>query len=244
MKHPKYSVIMPVLLRENDHQIIVEQTIESVKENSEDYEFIIVDDGSPKPTGFLQDAADVFIKHDQTKGIAPSWNDGIKASKGDYIVIINDDIMMPSGWLKEMVNVLDEYEQAGVVGPWFAGPDKIPGCFGPMTTALGQECSYAKEDHVFFPGYCFMLKRNTFLEEFDEQFVPFNFEDTDMWWRIMKAGLKLYRAPVTIWHKEGDVLHKLQYNRVNTQNHQKFIDKWGFDPQPYFYGNKNINEIL
>jgi len=230
----KYSIVMPVLLREPDHRIIVQQTIDSLQESEDDFELIIIDDGSPLMAGFLEDWADTFIQHETNLGIAPGWNDGLKAAKGEYIVIINDDIMVPEKWLRRMSKVLDSVPEAGVVGPMSAGPDELPGYYD----------KEPYEDARFFPGYCFMFKRDRWLEEFDTRFVPYNFEDADMWTRIMKTGLKLYRAPLAIWHKEGDVVHKMQYQRVNTENHQRFIDKWGVDPQPYLYGGGDIQEFL
>lgn len=231
----KYSIVMPVLLREDSHKATVEACIASIKANSEDYELIIVDDGSTSLTGFLRDAADVYVRHKTNKGIAPSWNDGLSVARGEFVVIINDDIVVPTPltpdrsvvdtWLDFMSRVFEK-EDCGVVAPNWAGPSQEP---------FLQEGGNWIINHSFYPGYCFMLKRDRFLERFNEIFVPFNFEDVDYWYRIEKKGLQLYRAPVAIWHREGDVVHKLQYERVNSENHKKFIELHGFDPQPIYY---------
>ncbi len=220
----KYSVVMPVLLREDSHRAVVEDCIASVRRSFHEHELIIVDDGSPLMSGFLKEKADVYIRHNKTKGIAPSWNDGIAVSRGEYVAVINDDIQVPDMWLEGLSKGF--LSTAGVVAPRLAGPNTATGYWD------GDEYTVNEK---FYPGYCFMLKRDRFLEKFDEQFVPFNFEDTDYWHRIKKAGFDMVRAPVAIWHKEGDVLHKLQYDRVNSDNHKKFIAKWGFDPQPIYY---------
>lgn len=224
--HIKFSLVMPVLLRDESHRPVVEKTIESLKGNSEDYELIIVDDGSTRPTNFLRREAHIYVRHNPTnKGIAPSWNDGLSIARGEYVVIVNDDILVPDGWLKVLASGFEKTD-CGVTGPVIASPTIEPALLNVVET---------KEDHSFFPGYCFMLKRSRFLERFDERFVPFNFEDTDYWVRIEKAGLKLYKVPLAIWHKEGDTIHKMEYERVGSENHKKFISKWGFDPQPIYY---------
>lgn len=231
----KYSIVIPVFLREDAHRQVVIDTLESIKENSEEAEIIIVDDGSTILSGFLEDYADIYIKHETNKGIAPSWNDGMKASRGEYIIICNDDIRVPKHWLDILSQPFYEHMNAGVSAPMVAGPDITP------SLQFGKE-SY--ENYKFYPGYCFMLNRERFFESFDEQFVPFNFEDTDYWTRIKKKKMTLMRAPVCIWHKEGDVVHKMAHDRINTENHNRFIKKWKFDPQPYFYGDKDLKEVI
>jgi len=231
----KYSIIMPVFLREDAHRQVVLDTIESVKKNSVDSELLVVDDGSTVLSGFLKDSADIYIKHEKNKGIAPSWNDGMDASSGEYVVIINDDILVPGHWLETLTEPFYERMDCGVSAPMVSGFNETP------LVLMGRPCV---ENYKFYPGYCFMLSRDRFFEHFDEQFVPFNFDDTDYWMRLKKKKYKMMRAPLSIWHKEGDVIHKLAHERVNSENHKKFIKKWGFDPQPYFYGSENLEDIL
>ncbi len=235
---------MPVLLREDSHRLTVENCIQSIKDNSidtrdkeNDYELIIVDDASPLMTGFLKDEADVYIRHKYSKGIAPSWNDGIAVSRGEYIAVINDDILLPKPaakfdtWLNFMSLVFGwggtDNKDCGVVAPRLGGPNITP---------LLEEGGEWIVNHKFYPGYCFMLKRDRFLEKFDETFIPYNGEDTDYWWRIMQKGLKLYRAPMEIWHKEGDVVHNLgNYEKRSKEANEWFERKHGVDPVSKFY---------
>lgn len=221
----KYSIVMPCFLKDEAHRSIVQQTIDSVKSaSSELFEFIIVDDGSTLSTGFLKNVADVYVRHNgSNKGIAPSWNDGKNVSRGEFVVLINDDIMVPDGWLQKMEEAFDD--DTGVVGVMGAGPNHKP-------KLLNEQ----KTDHKWFSGYCFMLKRDRFFEDFDEQFIPFNFEDIDYWERIQENGLKLKKAGINIWHAEGDTIHSMRYNETDSKNLDKFIDKWGFNPKSKYFG--------
>jgi hypothetical protein len=38
-----------------------------------------------------------------------------------------------------------------------------------------------------------------------------------------------------VLHKEGDVVHSLDYKEVDNRNLQKLLEKWGYDPRPKFY---------
>lgn len=224
----KYSIVMPCYYKDQAHKQVVMDTIESVKSSSQDHELIIVDDGSTLPTGWLKKEADTYVRHNPTnKGIAPSWNDGKNVSRGKYVVIINDDIRVPEDWLDMMYKTMELCRDAGVIGVKYAGPGVEP------QLKIGE---VAPKDHKWFSGYCFMLKRDRFFEDFDEQFIPFNFEDIDYWERIQQAGLGLYKAPIAIWHAEGNTIHSMKYEETDNINLKKFIDKWGFNPKEKYFG--------
>jgi len=218
----KYSIVMPVLLRDPAHKEVLQATIASVREKSTDYELIIVDDGSPFATGFLKEEADIYIRHNKNMGIAPSWNDGVAVARGEYVVVINDDILVPHQWLEKLAEV------------------NLNGISSPNNGYDGVSA------YKWYPGYCFCLSRYAIekIGRFDEQFVPFNFEDTDYWTRALKDNVPMVRADFNVWHKEGDVIHKLKYDEVSKENHEKFIKKHGFGPQPYFFGDGDIQDIL
>jgi len=225
----KYSIIMPCLFRRENHKKTVEECIESVKEHSKDYEFIIVDDGSPLDTKFLKRSATTYIRHKVPMGIATSWNDGLKVSRGKYKVVINDDIVAKDGWLECMVEALDDVTDALVSAPAVQN----------MANGVGVRESH--ENRIWFPGSCFMFIDKTLKEVgyFDEQFSPFNYEDVDYWTRVYKAGYTLARNyEVMVDHKEGQVIHNMDDNKdVDSENKRKYISKWGFDPIPILYGH-------
>jgi glycosyltransferase involved in cell wall biosynthesis len=231
----KYSIGVPVFLREDAHRQVVIDTLENIKENSSKAEIIIVNNGSTIMSGFLKDYADVYINNEKNLGIAPGWNQIIDASHGDYLAICNDDILVPPYWLETLEEPFYEHMNCGVSAPMAGGPNEVPAIL------MGRN---SLENYKYYPGYCFMLKRDRFFEHFDQQFVPFNFEDTDFWTRIKKAKLKLMRAPLSIWHKEGDVVHKINYKQINGENFYRFKDKWGFDPLQYFYGDKDLEDVV
>lgn len=218
---------MPVLLREESHREVVENAIITITRHSRNFELIIVDDGSPLDTAFLRESASTYIRHKTNKGIAPSWNDGLSVARGDFLTIVNDDVETCWGWLEGMM-----YALRGDICVSAPAIEHINS---------GKTGLYA--DYKWFPGYCFMMPRSTYeiIGKFDEQFTPFNYEDTDYWTRVLKDdGTLMRNFDVSIRHKEGDVLHGLAYDEVSAVNKQKFIDKHGFDPIPVFYGSEKF----
>lgn len=214
---------MPCLLRRENHIETVKECLDSIKRYSNDYELIIVDDGSPLDTKFLRDNADLYVRHKKPMGIAYGWNHGIKISSGFYKVIINDDIVAQPNWIECMI------EAFKIKGTLVTAP-----AVENMPVGLKIE-----ENRTWFPGSCFMLNENTIekIGYFDEQFVPFNYEDIDYWTRVYNAGYKLSRNyRVQVLHKEGHVIHAIENNgEIDQSNRVKYINKWGFDPIPVLY---------
>jgi len=213
---------MPCLLRESPHKQVAVDCIESVKRFSSDYEFIIVDDGSPLMTGFLQDEADVYIRFKENRGETIAENTGISVARGEYIVVINDDIVVREGWLEGLEKPFLERSNIGAVGPAiYHEKDITRGRTGIV------------DDYLWFSGSCYMINRNTLAKvgKLDEYFNDCGGEDTDYFQRVLDAGLTLTRNfDVVINHREGDVLHNLgNYNKKLEEARQRYVKKFGYD---------------
>lgn len=97
-KMPKISVIMPVY---NSAEYL-HLAVESVKKQTfEDWELLLIDDGSSDESGTLCDQyalqdERIRVFHQENKGITVTRNRGMKESAGEYITFIdNDDEYMP-----------------------------------------------------------------------------------------------------------------------------------------------------
>ena len=220
----KVSIVMPVYLREEAHRDVVRQTINSIKERSKDYEFIIVNDCSPLDCKEFQRDATTYISLIKNKGISAAWNAGKNEARADYVAIVNDDIRLPFRWLEKLVEGFSD-KKTGVTAPVTGGPHIQP---------FLNSGTYLQENHKFYPGYCFMLKKDRFFEDFDEQFNT-NAGDIDYWVRLRKAGWECMRTGFGIWHKEGDVLGKMGYEKLSKESLEKFEKKYGFNPQKEYY---------
>jgi glycosyltransferase involved in cell wall biosynthesis len=89
---PVFSIITPTCNR----PIMLRRNILSVKNQTfESYEHIIVDDandpGTEKIIEDLDNSNIILLKHEKSKGAAGSYNTGIKASKGKFILFLDDD---------------------------------------------------------------------------------------------------------------------------------------------------------
>lgn len=94
-----YSFVIPYY----NSQKTIARTINSIiKENTDDYEIIIVDDGSDEinnPSKILVKNSNIFFYyHNFNKGMCAARNTGIINSHGKYIIILDSDDELVEGW--------------------------------------------------------------------------------------------------------------------------------------------------
>lgn len=108
---PQISIIMPVYNNEHYFPIAVKSILD---QNYNDYEIIIIDDGSTDNTGKIADRIGeshdkIKVIHQSNQWIYASFNRGIKEAKGDYIYILNSDDTLNSGILRLMSEKIEKY---------------------------------------------------------------------------------------------------------------------------------------
>lgn len=102
--------------RKEELLITIQKTKQLVKNNLSDYEIIIVDnastDGSAEAVETNFPEVDLIINPVNTG--APAWNLGFAKSKGDYLIILDDDSHIVSG-LEEGMEYMDNNLSVGVL---------------------------------------------------------------------------------------------------------------------------------
>ena len=105
---PKVSIIIPTYNR----LPMLKEAVDSVlAQDFEDFELIIVDDGSTDGTAgeITKYGGRVrFLQHQQNRGVSAARNHGIHHAKGKYIGFLDSDDLWVKGKLKIQVNFLDE----------------------------------------------------------------------------------------------------------------------------------------
>jgi glycosyltransferase involved in cell wall biosynthesis len=103
MTDPKVSVIIPT----RDRATRVRKAIRSVLTQSfEDFELLVVDDGSTDTTRSTVTALDdprVRYLHQPPSGAAAARNRGAAAARGEYLVFLDSDDEARRRWLEELV---------------------------------------------------------------------------------------------------------------------------------------------
>lgn len=128
----KYSVIVPVFNRPDEAGELLESlTTQTFK----DFEVIIVEDGSTVPCADVAERyADKLNLHYFAKpnsGPGPSRNYGVERATGDYVLILDSDVVLPPGYLAAV-----EAELTRQPCDAFGGPDRAHASFTPMQKAI------------------------------------------------------------------------------------------------------------
>ena len=124
---PKVSVVMPVYNRE----AFVSESVGSILDQTfEDFEFIIIDDGSTDRTVAIvqehmqQDSRIRLVILPENVGIARATNRGINEAQGQYIALMDSDDVSIRTRLEHQVDYLDQHPDVDVLGTQMQVVDK------------------------------------------------------------------------------------------------------------------------
>ncbi|TAF38016.1 MAG: glycosyltransferase, partial [Alphaproteobacteria bacterium] len=126
-----FSPIAKSIRYQVDIVVCVYNALEDVKEcltsivrhTKVDYRLLIVDDGSqPETRDFIQawvkDVSQAIVLRNETaRGYTKAANIGMRASTGDYIILLNSDTIVTPGWIEKLVDCANSRKDIGIVGP-------------------------------------------------------------------------------------------------------------------------------
>lgn len=196
-------------------------------------ETIIVDNGSTDDSLiYLNKYFPEFkiIRNKTNLGFAEANNQGIKKSKGEMVLFLNNDTQVTKNFLTVLVNRLKKDEKMGACQPKILSSEK-PGYLDSigsfLTTSgflyhLGFEAKDTKkldnETKLFSgKGSCLLFKRKVLdkIGFFDKDFFAY-FEETDLCWRLWLAGYYvLYIPEVSVFHKSWATAKRLPIEFIN-----------------------------
>ena len=249
---PRASVVVVTY----DNLAFTRMCLESLLANTEgpNYEVIVVDnastDGTPE---YLRELAQLhlhvrLVLNDHNLGFAPANNQGLVLARGDVLALLNNDTIVPPGWLSGLVRHLD---------------DPAVGSIGPVTNRIGNEAqidaaydtygelldfarhyTHAHQGVAFdirtLTMFCLAMRRDVYerVGLIDESYRIGMLEDDDYSMRVRAAGYRVMCADDVFVHHFGEAsFGKLvptgEYGEVLEANQQRFKEKWGSAWEPY-----------
>lgn len=214
--------------------------------NESSYEVILVDDGSTDKTKEIPKIVQniTYLRNEESKGFIRTCNLGAKSAKGDYVVMLNNDTEVTSGWLDEMVATFTHFDNVGMVGSKLIYPDGKLQEAGGIVWNTANPWNYGRGKNPLDPRYCyarqadylsgasFMMPKKLWDEigGFSEDYVPAYFEDTDLGFQVRDRGYKTVYAPLSIVvHFEGvsnGTSTSSGIKKYQEINRPKFKAKW------------------
>lgn len=240
----------------------VENMLNNLKQRTEPniaHDIVICDDSGRKDhqdkvRAICQRYGARFIFHPVNKGVPSAWNTLVKSSDSDYIILLNDDILVANRWLGAPLHALQENPSIGSFGlhcyfispsdvePLLAGPDAkiIPlnvrwdgpnlilnERFSSLPSAAG-----SKPGRMMCPTGCAFGFRRTMWEKiggFDERYQAF-YEETDFGVSCAELGYPSVQLPCPgnyhIWSQTFGSAPEINAGQVMSDSKAKFLAKW------------------
>jgi O-antigen biosynthesis protein len=185
-----------------------------------------------------------FFRHEKAQGFIRSCNDGAKTARGAYVLMLNNDTEVSSGWIDELLYVFEHFNDVGMAGAKLLYPNGQLQEAGGIVWNNGDPWNYGREGNPREPRYnytrqvdylsgaCVMLRKALWdeLRGFDERYVPAYFEDADLAFRVRERGLKTFYTPFSqVIHFEGISSGKSVTSgakRFQEVNRPKFKARW------------------
>ncbi len=240
---PPFGLTSIILVTHNQWNY-TRQCLESVRfRTDEPYELILVDNGSTDGTAeFLRSQPDVrLISNPDNRGFPAAVNQGLAIARGRQIVLLNNDTIVTTGWLRRLLKALESDPSIGLVGPVsnrVSGPQQIEVDYRDLASLDGFAWVWGRRhagqvrDLDRLVGFCLLLKREVVdqIGGFDERFGIGNFEDDDYCLRTRAGGYRTVVAVDSFVHHFGGrtfVGSGVDFTALMAENGAKFREKWG-----------------
>jgi GT2 family glycosyltransferase len=246
---PRASIVIVTYNNLELNKLCLESVLRST--HYPNYEVIVVDNDSTDGTrAYLrymaaQHSHIQVILNQNNEGFARANNQGIARSTGDYLVLLNNDTIVPSGWLSRLLRHL-EHPSIGMVGPVtnavgneakIAVPYALPYQDWTEMEQFAQEHMWANDGKVaeiyMLAMFCVAFRRETFelIGPLDEQFGIGMFEDDDYSVRMKRSDLRVICAADVFVHHFGQAAFKKliergEYDDLFNQNRRRYETKW------------------
>ena len=211
----KYSIIVPVFNRPDE----VGELLESLTcQDFRDFDVVIVEDGSSTRCDDVVNKylakLDIHYYYKDNSGPGPSRNYGVEHSNGEWVLILDSDVVLPPGYMSSVDrSVNDDPCDA------FGGPDRSHDSFTDIQKAISYSMTSflttggirggKKKLDKFHPrSYNMGIRRELYLDLGGFSKMRFG-EDIDFSYRILECGhtTKLY-PDAWVWHKRRTNLDK------------------------------------
>ena len=206
----KYSIIVPVFNRPDE----VDELLESLcSQTVKDFEVVIVEDGSKNPCKDVCDKyasiLDLHYYYKENSGPGQSRNYGVERARGEYVIILDSDVVLPEGFMVAVDSSISH--QPSAIVAW-GGPDASHPSFTSVQKAIsysmtsffttgGIRGGKAKLDKFYPRSFNMGIRRDVYQQLGGFSKMRFG-EDIDFSYRIVEAGYqpRLF-ADAWVWHK-------------------------------------------
>ena len=217
------------------------------------FDVIVVDNGSTD--GSQQMLAEKYpdvmlIQNEGNVGLGKASNQGIEATNGRYVLLLNNDTLVNGPALDVLVEYLDAHPEAGATAGKLLNPDNsFQSGFAPFSTLLEEFLIVTHIGEMLWPGYpshgdsneiketgwmssaCLLVRRAALdkIGLLDESYFIYG-DEADLQYRLNKAGWKVVFLPnSSIIHFGGRSMDRWKRRKMVYRGKMMFYKKnYGF----------------
>ncbi len=257
----KRKLVSIIILTYNGLEF-TKKCVESIQKNTNSpHEIIFVDNASKDGTvNYLKRLAAKhsnysIVLNSTNRGFPVGNNLGIAASKGDYIILLNNDVVVTKDWLEGLIECAERKPEIGIVGPmtnYISGIQREETAIYKNIQELPKFASEYQNKHFgewkAYPritGFCMLIKRSVIqsIGGLDPIYGKGNFEDDDFCLRARQKGFTAAIACDVFIHHYGSKSFRAggteKYVECLKRNEKVFEAKWGGNFAEV-WGNKNL----
>jgi GT2 family glycosyltransferase len=244
---PDFSVVL-VCWNNKDY---LEPCLRSLYESGlrSNFDVVVVDngstDGSQEMLGRKFPQVKI-IQNDHNAGLGRASNQGIEATSGRYLLLLNNDTIINGSSLDAMVGYLDATPDAGAVGGQLLNPDgSVQSCYNNFPSLREEFLIATRLGELLREGYpaiiydqtvrsvswlgsaCLMLRRASLDQVglLDEEYFIYG-DEADLQYRLKKAGWQVYYLPqATTIHYGGRSMNRWSRRKMVYRGHLLFFKK-------------------
>jgi len=206
------------------------------------FEIIIADDASTDKTKNIEHIINGIrvVRTEGNYGFLKNVKNAITHAKGEYIFLMNNDMLVTEGWLDTLYETITTDNKIGIVGSLNLNIDGSIQEFGAFLDKKAHshinkiknikiEELEAKE--VQYCSGCSILFSKTDWENiggFDDKFAPAYYEDTDFNFSMRyKLGKKIICQPKSQIYHIRSLTYSTEGHKLSERNRIQFLKKWG-----------------
>ena len=197
-----YSVIIPAYNARNTiEKCMLALTNQSVPK--ENYEVIVIDDGSTDNTAEMAKKFQVKYFHQPNHGPATARNKGVREAKGEIILFTDADCVPRDNWIEEMAKPFENPEVMAVKGAYKTEQKTLIARFAQVEFEERFRMLKKTESIDMIDTYSAGYRKSVFLSlgGFDTSFPAANNEDTELSYKMSRAGHKMVFNPdAVVYH--------------------------------------------
>ena len=216
--------------------------------NGPTLEVVVVDNASTDGTrAYLAELSQLdrrlrVVLNERNRGFPAAVNQGLATARGETLVILNNDVVIPPGALPRLARHLTD-ASLGLVGPMSNGAateaeiDPPYTTYGELVEAAAERArAHAGEvtDLPMLTMFCVALRRSVLerVGPLDERFETGLFDDDDYSHRVRDAGLRVVCAEDVLVHHSGQasfgrLVPSGDFGALFEANRRRFESKWG-----------------